>query len=54
MYWQEGNRHQNSAPYLEVMKRARIVVTANPGHWEGDFRLWEAVASKALIFVDYM
>jgi hypothetical protein len=52
--WQEGNRHQNNRAYLDVMRRAQIVVTANPGDWEGDFRLWEAIVSKALIFIDYM
>jgi hypothetical protein len=38
--WQGGNRHRNSPEYLEVMRRAQIVVTANPGNWEGDFRTW--------------
>lgn len=52
--WQEGNRHQNNGPYLDAMRRAQIVVTSNPGDWEGDFRLWEAMATKALVFVDYM
>jgi spore maturation protein CgeB len=36
------------------MKAAQIVVHANPGNWEGDFRLWESLCSKALVFVDYM
>lgn len=34
------------------MYDAQIVVTANPAGWEGDFRLWEALASGALVFVD--
>lgn len=24
------------------------------GNWEGDFRLWESLCSKALVFVDYI
>lgn len=34
------------------MYAAEIIVTANPANWEGDFRLWEALASGALVFVD--
>lgn len=34
------------------MYRAKIVVTANPSFWEGDHRLWEALASGALVLVD--
>ena len=51
--WREGNRGADSKPYIDAMKRAQIVVTANPGNWEGDFRFWEAIASKALIISDY-
>lgn len=29
-------------------------MTVNPSHWEGDFRLMEAIATGALIFVDNM
>jgi len=36
------------------MREARIVVTCNPSHWEGDFRLFEAMLSGALVFVDEM
>merc|ERR1711918_122615 len=36
------------------MVRAKIIVTSNPSNWEGDFRLCEALASGALIFVDQM
>lgn len=36
------------------MKGAQIVAHANPGNWEGDFRLWESLCSKALVFVDYL
>ena len=34
------------------MHSARIIVTVNPSDWEGDFRLWESLASGALVFVD--
>lgn len=34
------------------MYNAQIVVTVNPANWEGDFRLWEAMGTGALIFVD--
>lgn len=34
------------------MFNAQIIVTVNPANWEGDFRLWEAMCTGALIFVD--
>lgn len=34
------------------MFNAQIIVTVNPANWEGDFRLWEALGTGALIFVD--
>ena len=40
--------------YLGNMYRAKIIVTVNPSHWEGDFRLMEAMATGALVFVDNM
>lgn len=40
--------------YLRTMRRAKIVVTCNPTQWEGDFRLFEALASGALVMVDKM
>eukprot|EP00981_Chlorochromonas_danica_P014783 scaffold8804_cov161-Ochromonas_danica.AAC.8 len=43
-----------SKQYFEQMATAKIIVTSNPSHWEGDFRLCEAMASGALIFVDEM
>ena len=36
------------------MNSAQIVAHANPGNRVGDFRLWESVYSKPLVFVDYM
>jgi hypothetical protein len=41
-----------SRKYFENMYDSRIIVTVNPAHWEGDFRLWESFVSGALIFVD--
>ncbi|KAH8060203.1 hypothetical protein JL722_5166 [Aureococcus anophagefferens] len=37
-----SQRNVISAPYFALMRRARVVVTCNPGDWEGDFRTWEA------------
>lgn len=34
------------------MYNSKIIVTVNPGNWEGDFRLWETMSSGALVFVD--
>ena len=27
--------------YFDSMRNSNILVTVNPAHWEGDFRLWE-------------
>lgn len=43
-----------SRGYFGQMYNAQIIVTSNPSGWEGDFRLMEAFASGALIFVDRM
>ncbi len=40
--------------YFHHLYNAKIIVTANPSGWEGDFRLMEAFGSGALIFVDKM
>lgn len=45
-------RKSIDATYFNTMYNARIVITANPANWEGDFRLWEALSSGALVFVD--
>ena len=42
------------AGYLSTMRRAKVVVTCNPTGWEGDFRLFEALSSGALVMVDRM
>jgi hypothetical protein len=34
------------------MYNSKIIVTVNPADWEGDFRLWESMATGALVFVD--
>lgn len=38
--------------YFEQMYNSSIIVTVNPAHWEGDFRLWESFATGALVMVD--
>lgn len=48
----KGSRGVVSQLYFEQMQHAQIVVTVNPANWEGDFRLWEALATGALVFVD--
>lgn len=48
----KGSRNSVSKAYFEQMYSSKIVVTVNPANWEGDFRLWEALASGALVFCD--
>ena len=38
--------------YFRLLRRSRIVVTCNPGKWEGDHRTWEAFANEPLVFID--
>ena len=40
--------------YLAHLADSKIIVTCNPFSWEGDFRLWEALLSGALVMVDKM
>jgi hypothetical protein len=47
-----SNRTHISPKYVHQMSKSWIIVTANPTDWEGDFRLWEALGSGALVFVD--
>ena len=49
-----GGRTVIDAGYLSTMRSAKIVVTCNPTGWEGDFRLFEALSSGALVMVDRM
>jgi len=43
-----------SRQFLEHLANTKIIITCNPNGSEGDFRLWEALLSGALIFVDKM
>ena len=40
--------------YYKVLKHSKIIVTANPAKWEGDFRLWEALLTGNLVLCDVM
>jgi hypothetical protein len=40
--------------YFEILKTSKIIVTANPSNWEGDFRLWEALLMGNLVLCDEM
>jgi len=40
--------------YLDHLANSKIIVTANPTEWEGDYRLWESLLSGALVFIDKM
>jgi hypothetical protein len=43
-----------NAQYKKCLYSSKIVLNANPDHWEGDARTWEALSSGALVFVDRM
>ena len=47
-----GHRKVVDTGYFSMMRRAQIVVTCNPANWDGDFRLFEALSSGALVFTD--
>jgi glycosyltransferase involved in cell wall biosynthesis len=49
-----SGRNSYQAEYFELMQRCKIVVTCNPDRWEGDYRLFEALCSGALVIVDNM
>lgn len=49
-----GQRREINTGYFQTLGQARVIVTCNPSNWEGDFRLWEAMATGALVFVDEM
>ncbi len=40
--------------YFQQMRSSKIIVTSNPNFWEGDFRLFEAITSGAVVFCDNM
>ena len=50
----ENGRNTIQKAYYNKMLHSKIVVTCNPNNWEGDYRLFEALASGALVFVDKM
>tara|TARA_E500000178_G_scaffold246615_1_gene243223 strand:- start:9407 stop:9847 length:441 start_codon:yes stop_codon:yes gene_type:complete len=43
-----------SIEYFKILKTSKIIVTANPSNWEGDFRLWEALLMGNLVLCDKM
>tara|TARA_B100000900_G_scaffold218746_3_gene185345 strand:- start:10610 stop:11596 length:987 start_codon:yes stop_codon:yes gene_type:complete len=43
-----------STEYFKILKTSKIIVTANPPKWEGDFRLWEALLMGNLVLCDKM
>jgi spore maturation protein CgeB len=47
-------RNSIQEPYYTMMSRSKIVITCNPDNWEGDYRLFEALSSGALVVSDYM
>ncbi len=47
-------RSQIDSRYKRCLYESKIVLHANPDPWEGDARLWEALAAGALVFVDRM
>ena len=40
--------------YFEQMKNSKIIITCNPDDWEGDYRLFESLSCKCLVFSDKM
>ena len=52
--WTPAKRGHSGSVFHSLNSNAIIIVTSNPNSWEGDFRLWEALASSALVFVDNM
>ena len=50
----KGQRKEMNEEYFSSLRQAQIIVTCNPSNWEGDFRLWEAMGSGALVFIDEM
>lgn len=39
--------------YLRILRRSKIVITIEPDHHGGDSRLWEALASGAMVMSNY-
>ncbi|MEM7561566.1 MAG: glycosyltransferase [Pseudomonadota bacterium] len=49
-----AGRNHFQTNYFDIMQRSKIVVTCNPDRWEGDYRLFESLASGAMVMVDTM
>ncbi|MFT5573406.1 MAG: hypothetical protein ACI9FR_002341 [Cryomorphaceae bacterium] len=47
-------RSRINTEYKKCLFDSKIILHANPDSWEGDARLWEALSSGALVFVDRM
>jgi spore maturation protein CgeB len=53
--YQQQTRYDNvNEEYYKILKTSKIIVTANPPDWEGDFRLWEALLVGNLVLCDRM
>lgn len=50
----EIGRNSIQKTYYNKMFHSKIVITCNPTLWEGDYRLFEALSTGALVFVDKM
>jgi hypothetical protein len=50
----EAGRSTFQSSYAAALRDAKVVVTCNPDHWEGDYRLFEAMSLGALVCVDKM
>ena len=40
--------------YFNTLLNSKIIITCNPDWWDGDYRLWESLASGALVICDKM
>lgn len=40
--------------YFKILCNSKIIITCNPDCWEGDYRLFESLASGALVMCDKM
>lgn len=45
-----GRKEKGRRDCFRLMKRSKIIVTCSPSDWEGDHRIWESLASGALVF----
>lgn len=50
----EQRYHCINTAYYDVLKHSKIIITANPPDWEGDYRLWEALLTGNLVLCDDM